>query len=235
MKINDGNSVYEAQFAFDRNDGINSEFSMNVHSAEGFGYYRVGLSENGKVTLVRYNDDFTVSDTYDGVADEGVSNDISLSEKATLRAMTLDNVLYVFVDDKLCLSEEIHNDKGGFGFGIKDGSAEIETLSVRGVTNADTAMLGGYSAVIENLSVNEKTVSFDVTAGVKLDDVSIITAVYENEVLNEVKILEPVSLPSGKTVGYNTEMVNTVGNNKVKVMIFNTMKEMMPLAAVCGN
>ena len=53
--------------------------------------------------------------------------------------------------------------------------------------------------------------------------------------LKEIKILEPVSMLSGETAGYSAEMVNTVGNNKVKVMIFNTMKEMMPLAAVCGN
>ncbi len=230
-----GNSVFEAEIAFNANDETNAEFSLTVHSIEGFGYYRVGLSENGKLTLMRYDDDFTPSEAYVGCEDTGVSADVEISSQAKLRAMALNNMLYVFVDDKLYISQEIHNNEGGFGFGVNNGDVTVKALSIRDTVSGDTVMPDGYSAAIEKLTVNENTVSFDVSAGAKLDNVSIITAVYEGGVLKEIKILEPVSMLSGETAGYSAEMVNTVGNNKVKVMIFNTMKEMMPLAAVCGN
>ena len=184
---------------------------------------------------MRYDDDFTPSEAYVGCEDTGVSADVEISSQAKLRAMALNNMLYVFVDDKLYISQEIHNNEGGFGFGVNNGDVTVKTLSIRDTVSGDTVMPDGYSAAIEKLTVNENTVSFDVSAGAKLDNVSIITAVYEGGVLKEIKILEPVSMLSGETAGYSAEMVNTVGNNKVKVMIFNTMKEMMPLAAVCGN
>ena len=217
------NFSYTSEFSLSEDSAEDAGFGLVFSSKYDYGYYRIMLKKGGKILFEKCNDK-------ENITLKSIETGTDFTKTTSLKLIGLNNVLYVYVNNKLIFTADMKNEVGGFGFETVNTSATLNSISVNDVINVDFAAIEGYFAVIEDISVNKGEVTFKTSAGLDVNNAYLVGAVYDGTTLKCVDIINSVTIRNGEEKEYTFTFNESVTDCTVKIMLFEDLDKITPMA-----